>query len=71
MTEADNELTVEQIAARLGIKDLNTVRRWLHGGALRGYRLSTKTGWRVKESDLEAFLQSHYNKPQAASKETE
>lgn len=48
-------LTVQQIAERLQV-DVQTVRRWLRSGDLRGVRLSDRAGWRVHPDDLEAFL---------------
>lgn len=47
--------TVAYIAELLDVHE-QTVRRWLNDGRLRGRNFGGKTGWRVKESDLEAFL---------------
>jgi excisionase family DNA binding protein len=35
-----------------------TVRRWIRTGELQAYNFGGKTGYRIKESDLEAFLES-------------
>jgi excisionase family DNA binding protein len=51
----DRMLTVEQIADRLQVNE-QTVRRWLRGGELGGVPFGGKTGWRVTEEDLKAFL---------------
>jgi excisionase family DNA binding protein len=55
MTE-DRLLTADEIAKRLRVS-LETVRRWLRSGELRGFRPGgTKAGWRVRESDLAEYL---------------
>ncbi len=62
MTE-ERMLTVREITARLGVHE-NTVLRWLGRGELRGYRLGgRKSGWKVRESDLERFIESRANVP--------
>ena len=47
--------TVEQIATTLQVHE-QTVRRWLRTHALTGRYFGGKTGWRVRQSDLDAFL---------------
>ena len=57
-------LGVRDITERLGVHE-NTVLRWLQRGELRGYRLGgRRAGWRVKESDLERFIEQRANVPQ-------
>ncbi len=51
-------LTVEEVAAMLRL-NVVTIYRWLRNNELRGIKLGKE--WRIKESDLEAFLESHYN----------
>lgn len=52
----DRLLTVEQVAERLGASGW-TVRRWLREGKLKGRKIGgDRLGYRVKESDLEAFI---------------
>lgn len=46
-------LTVEQAAAKLQIKP-KTLKDWLRAGRIRGVRVGKL--WRLKESDLEAFI---------------
>jgi excisionase family DNA binding protein len=41
--------TVEEAAGRLGVH-VETIRRWLRSGELKGIRF--KRIWRIKESDL-------------------
>ena len=48
-------LTVAQIAERLQVHQ-ETVRRWLRDGRLEGRNLGGKGGYRVRERDLEAFM---------------
>jgi excisionase family DNA binding protein len=48
-------LTVDQVAARLQVNE-QTVRRWLRDGELGGVPFGGRTGWRVTEEDLQAFL---------------
>ncbi len=51
----DRWLTVAQIAERLQVHP-ETVRRWLRDGRLRGRNFGGKGGYRVRERDLEEFL---------------
>jgi excisionase family DNA binding protein len=46
-------LTVEQAAAKLQIK-AKTLKDWLRAGRIRGVRVGKL--WRLRESDLEAFI---------------
>ena len=55
-------LTVSDIAETLSV-DVETVRRWLRSGELRGVFLGRRGGYRIRESDLNAFLESRYNRP--------
>ena len=49
-------LTAEQVAQRMGLKNAETVRRWLRSGKLRGTLISDRMGWRVRPADLERFI---------------
>lgn len=49
-------MTVQQVAERLQVHE-ETVRRWLRDGSLAGINFEGKTGYRVRRSDLEAFLE--------------
>lgn len=58
-------LTVREIADRMRVTEF-TVRNWLRSGKLQGYRPGgTKAGWRVKESDLERFIEGGRGEPAA------
>lgn len=49
-------LTVEEVASRLQVND-QTIRRWLRGGELAGIPFGGRTGWRISEAELLAFLE--------------
>jgi len=52
----DKLLTVPEVAERTRV-GVGTVRRWLRTRKLKGHMLGgTKTGYRVEESDLAAFI---------------
>jgi excisionase family DNA binding protein len=51
----DQWFTVAEIAARPKVTE-QTVRRWLRAGVLVGHNFGGKAGYRVRESDLAAFL---------------
>ena len=51
----DTWYTVEEIAQRLKVTD-QTVRRWLKDGDLVGTNFSGRTGWRIREQDVNDFL---------------
>ncbi len=56
-------LTVPEIAERLHVSEW-TVREWLRGGRLRGYLpAGRRGGWRVKEADLERYMEGTANMP--------
>jgi excisionase family DNA binding protein len=48
---------VPEVAATLRV-DENTVRRWIRRGRLHGMNLGGPSGYRVRQSDLDAFLDS-------------
>ena len=48
-------LEVKDVVARLDVHP-NTVRRWLKSGQLAGRNFGGRTGYRIRESDLNAFL---------------
>lgn len=52
----DRLLTVPEAAERLRVSEWS-IRRWLRSGRLKGVRIGgSRAGWRVRESELEAFL---------------
>lgn len=53
-------LTVREVSDRLRVPEA-TIRRWLRDGRLRGVRLGgTRLGYRIAESDVEAFVRASY-----------
>jgi excisionase family DNA binding protein len=48
-------LTVEEVAEIAKVHE-QTVRRWLRAGTLRGHLISRRAGYRIRQSDLTAFL---------------
>jgi len=70
MTE-DRLWTVAQVAERMQTTE-ETVRDWLSTGALRGYRPGgNRFGWRISETDLQAFLDAAANRPRRAAQAPE
>jgi excisionase family DNA binding protein len=56
-------LTVREVAERIRTSP-QTVRRWLQQGRLRGFRPGgTKLGYRVREADLQRFLDQTTESP--------
>jgi excisionase family DNA binding protein len=53
--ESERFLTVAEVAARLRVTTF-TVRRYLNQGELAAYKIGQE--WRIKESDLRAFIES-------------
>ena len=59
-------LTVAEICERLRVHE-ETVRRWLRTGQLPGRAFGGRAGYRVRESDLEAFLRTEPDEKKAAA----
>lgn len=59
-------LTVAEICERLRVHE-ETVRRWLREGKLPGRAFGGRTGYRVRESDLEAFLSQEPDEKKVAA----
>ena len=53
-------LTVHEVAALLKVKE-STVRAWIHDRSLRAVKFGRE--WRVAVKDLEAYVESHANRP--------
>ena len=56
---ADEYLTIEEAASRVKVKP-DTLRLWLRSGRLKGLKAGRL--WRVKTTDLEAFLEQSAKK---------
>ena len=52
----DKWFTVEQIAERLQVTE-ETVRRWLRSGELVGQSFGGRTDYRIREAEVNAFLE--------------
>lgn len=52
----DTWFTVEEIAKRLKVTE-ETVRRWLRSGDLVGQNFGGRTGYRIRETEVNAFLE--------------
>jgi excisionase family DNA binding protein len=63
--EGDRMLTTKQVAERLQVKVI-TVQRWLHAGEMSGINLGGRSGWRVPESALAAFIHRRHPADQEA-----
>ena len=64
----DRLLTVPEVAERLRVNP-ESVRRWIRQRKIRGVRLGgPRTGWRVLESEVEAFIRRASEPP---AKETD
>lgn len=57
----DELFTVEEVAQKLKLHP-DTVKRLLRTKELTGYKILRE--WRVKQSDLDKFLENRINKPQ-------
>jgi excisionase family DNA binding protein len=64
--DTERWLTVAQIAERLQVHQ-ETVRRWLREGRLAGKNFGGKGGYRVRESELQAFMEADANTGKAAA----
>jgi excisionase family DNA binding protein len=53
-------LTPEQVAEYLQVH-VETVRRWLRSGELRGVNLGGRARWRVRREDLQRFVDAQSN----------
>lgn len=57
-------LTINQVAERLQVS-YETVRHWLRTGTLKGFKIGGFI-WRIKESDLEEFIDKEEYKNEAS-----
>lgn len=48
--------TADEVAEKLKVH-VQTVRRWLREGELRGYLLGDRAGYRIRKTDLVTFLE--------------
>jgi len=51
--------TTHEVAAYLDM-NIETLRRWLREGTIKGYKLPSRAGgWRIPESELKRILTGH------------
>lgn len=50
-------LTVDEVAERLKVHP-ESVRRWLREGRLTGYRISRRSGWRIRPEAVQQLLET-------------
>ena len=55
----DRFLSTQEVAKMLSVSP-ETVKKWLRDGHLRGFKMVKV--WRIKESDLEDFLEESVNR---------
>ena len=60
----DEYQTVQEVADRLKVSEA-TVRQWIKDQALRAIDIGK--GWRIADTDLDAFLAEHATRPRPAS----
>lgn len=65
-SEQDELLTVAQIAEQVQVTP-ETVRRWINNGQLRGHAVTRRTGYRVRRTDLNEFLNLRDDAPPVVS----
>ncbi len=61
---AEQLLSLGEVSKRLDVS-VHTLRLWLREGRLPGFRMGgTKLGWRVRESELDRFIERMANEGQ-------
>ena len=64
--EDERWVDVQDIVARLDVHE-QTVRRWIKRGELPAIMFGRRSGYRIRESDLEAFIAAQFEKGKAAA----
>lgn len=62
----DRWLTVAQVAQELQVHE-ETVRRWLRQGRLEGHNFSGRTGYRIRQSAITAFMDAEIAQSKSAA----
>ena len=58
---ADRLLTAREAAERLGVEKI-TIVRWLRSGRLPGIKIGTRGDWRIRASELDAYIEDSEGK---------
>ena len=69
MGTQEHWLTVEDVAKRLDVTE-ETVRRLLRRGDLPGMQISKRSGWRLREEDVDAFIRSRFHSARSPEADT-
>jgi len=64
--EEDRWLTVAQVAEEFQVHE-ETVRRWLRQGRLEGHNFSGRTGYRIRQTAVTAFMESEIQNAKCAA----
>ena len=59
--ELEQLLTVDEVASLLKVKPY-TIRGWINQGKLKAIKLEGKAGWRIRQRDLQDFLDQRLKK---------
>ena len=59
--ELEQLLTVDEVASLLKVKPY-TIRGWINQGKLKAIKLEGKAGWRIRQRDLQEFLDQRLKK---------
>lgn len=63
VVNAERFLTVGDVATELHLS-IETIRRYLRSGELKGFRISRQAGWLVSRDELERFIREREREQQ-------
>ncbi len=64
--ETERWIDVQEVVRRLGVHE-QTVRRWIKRGELPAIMFGRRSGYRIRERDLDAFIAAQFEKGKAAA----
>jgi len=64
--DAERWIDVQEVVHRLNVHE-QTVRRWIKRGELPAIIFGRRSGYRIRESDLDAFIAAQFEKGKAAA----
>jgi excisionase family DNA binding protein len=59
-------IDIQDVVQRLGVHE-QTVRRWIKRGELPAIMFGRRSGYRIRERDLDAFIAAQFEKGKAAA----